>query len=505
MELKRGSIFPEDEVFLNLVTILQSAKTSWKLFTAQENMVFDAQLRFLANGNVQIIFSASQNDFDEFDIDLFWSSPSLLVESCGSKLLFLWKDIIGVTFKHDGDKPVTGEIEYTAFQTDTDLSSFNFISKTRQCKIVWNSGKYATYLFVDKYKAVSMHKSGIELLMTSDKNQSSANKNTISFELQENQFCFYELDVTGDNNLFVLKSQKKLSYDDFIKVKDAVISAYALITGTFLGSSNYLMSLSKVDDLRIKYSQSADTMFSDCRLIDCNHYTNLSSEEILLSADVFGKLVRLLFRNESLRRSCLLITQAGVANGITRGSIASVALETVANELKIKEHKALTLIEDKKIARRLIYELLKVLKSIKKSISKEVYTKLESKIGQIIQQPNAQKLEDPFCALGIILNEEEKYCLDSRNYFLHGSFPKPTNAIYRKLSQQDLIYIVGTRLMMLAGMLLLKKVGFNGRVIDYGLTYVTKMNYLYSGRFIAVKHMGFAHRSLLENDESLGL
>lgn len=59
--------------------------------------------------------------------------------------------------------------------------------------------------------------------------------------------------------------------------------------------------------------------------------------------------------------------------------------------------------------------------------------------------------------------------------------------------------------MMLAGMLLLKKVGFNGRVIDYGLTYVTKMNYLYSGRFIAVKHMGFAHRSLLENDESLGL
>ena len=72
MELKRGSIFPEDEVFLNLVTILQSAKTSWKLFTAQENMVFDAQLRFLANGNVQIIFSASQNDFDELKSACFY-------------------------------------------------------------------------------------------------------------------------------------------------------------------------------------------------------------------------------------------------------------------------------------------------------------------------------------------------------------------------------------------------------------------------------------------------
>lgn len=353
MELERGSIFQEDKAFLYLVSILQSGKTSWKLFTAQENIVFDAQLCFLANGNVQINFSAPSDDFEKFNKDLFWVSPSLLVESSGSKLLFLWKDIIGFTFNYDGDKPVKGKIEYSAFETDTNLSSINFISKTHQSETIWNSGKYATYLFADKNKAVSIHESGIELLLTSDKNQSSANKNMISFELQKNQFCFYELDVTGDNILFVLKSQKTLSYDDFIKVKDAVISAYALITGTFLGSSGYLMSLSKVDGLRIRYSQNTDTMFSGCRLIDGNHYTNLPSERILLPAEVFGKLVRLLFRNESLRRSCLLITQAGVANGITRGSIASVALETVANELKTEEHKTSTLIEDKRFIRQI--------------------------------------------------------------------------------------------------------------------------------------------------------
>ena len=67
MELKRGSIFQEDEVFLNLYSMLQSGKTSWKLFTAQENMVFDAQLRFIANGNAQINFSASQDDFEKFE------------------------------------------------------------------------------------------------------------------------------------------------------------------------------------------------------------------------------------------------------------------------------------------------------------------------------------------------------------------------------------------------------------------------------------------------------
>jgi len=502
MELKRNSIFQEDKAFLNLVSMLQSGKTSWKLVTACEDMVFDAQICFLENGNVKILFSAPSDEFEKFDIDLFWVSPSLLVEPSGAKLLFFWKDIIGVTFKHGRDKPVKGEIEYSAFQTDSDLNGIKTISKTHQCNIIWNSGKFATYLFADKNKAVSIYNSGIELLMTSDKNQSSTNKNLISFDLQGNQFCFYELNVTGDDSLFVLKSQKAISYDDYIKVKDAVISAYALITGTFLGSSGYLMSLSKANGLRIGYSQNNDTMFSECRLIDSNSYTNLPSEKIQLSADVFGKLVGLLYRNESLRRSCLLITQAGVANGITRGSIASVALETVANEFKPKEHTTLTLIEDKDVAGHLIHELLKVLKSIKTRLNKEVYSKLESKIGQILQQPNAQKLEDPFIALGIKLDDEEKYCLDSRNYFLHGSFPKPKNDLYGRLNQQDLIYIVGTRLMMLAGMLLLKKAGYNGRVVDYGLTFVAKMNYLYAGRFMEIKKMGFAHRSLDENDET---
>ena len=93
------------------------------------------------------------------------------------------------------------------------------------------------------------------------------------------------------------------------------------------------------------------------------------------------------------------------------------------------------------------------------------------------------------------------YCLDSRNFFLHGSFPKPKKNVYEKLNQKDLIYIVGTRLMMLAGMLLLKKSGYCGMVIDYGYTYVVKMNYLYTRRYNEIRRMGFAHRSLLKTEE----
>ena len=92
MELKRNSIFQEDKAFLNLVSMLQSGKTSWKLVTACEDMVFDAQICFLENGNVKILFSAPSDEFEKFDIDLFWVSPSLLVEPSGAKLLFFWKD-----------------------------------------------------------------------------------------------------------------------------------------------------------------------------------------------------------------------------------------------------------------------------------------------------------------------------------------------------------------------------------------------------------------------------
>ncbi len=240
MELKTDSIFQEDKAFLNFISKLEEGKTKWELVTAQKDMVFDAKFCFLENGNVQIKFTAPSEKFNDFDKNRLRVDPSLLVEPSGVKLLFLWTNLVDLSVSINKDKPVIVSIEYSAFQTDSDLKGISSLCEPLKCHPHWKSGKYATYLFADKDKAVSMHKSGIELLITTELNQNSSFKNLISFELLGMQFCFYELNVTGDKLLFELKSQKVLSSDEFSKVRDAVVAAYALITGTFLGSSGYL-------------------------------------------------------------------------------------------------------------------------------------------------------------------------------------------------------------------------------------------------------------------------
>jgi hypothetical protein len=489
MQLNRDSIFKEDEAMIQLFSIFEKNDIIWKLSIPQQSAVFDAKMCFLENGNIQIDFIIPLNIFEKFNMNIFFDSPVWLLEPMGTKLLFMWKNIVRFSNSIDSNNPIKANVEYSSFQTDINLKGLH-----------WKEGKYAIYNLVNNDNAISIYKSGIKLEMTSDSDQNSQSKNMLSFELFGMQFCFYELSVTGNKLLFVLKSQKILPHDEFLNVRDAVIAAYALITGSFLGSSGYLISLLKDKDFILGYTNNDDVMISNCPLIDNRFYKDDFEERLRLPANIFGNLVNLLYQKEPLRRACLLITQAGVAKGITRGGIAAVALETIAEQMGIKnENEPCLLIKDKNIASQLKYELMKGLKKIKGKVDKAIYDKLMSKIGQLNQLPNALKLEDPFRILGIELNDEEKYCLDSRNFFLHGTFPKPNNNIYNKLNQYDLIYIVGTRLMMLGGILLLKKAGYNGSVVDYGYTFVMKQNYLLSGRYNEIRRMGYAHRSIESN------
>ncbi|MCH4155820.1 MAG: hypothetical protein LKF31_05900 [Muribaculaceae bacterium] len=486
MQLNSNSIFKEDEAMIQLFSIFEKNDIIWKLSIPQQSAVFDAKMRFLENGNVQIDFIIPLNIFEKFNMNSFFDSPVWLLEPMGTKLLFMWKNIVGFNISIDNNNPIRANVEYSSFQTDNNLKGIH-----------WQEGKYAIYNLVNKDKAISIYTSGIKLEMTSNSDQNSQAKNLLSFELFGMQFCFYELPVSGNKLLFVLKSQKILHHDEFLNVRDAVIAAYALITGSFLGSSGYLISLLKDKDFILEYTNNDDVMISNCPLIDNGFYKDDFEEKLRLPANIFGNLVNLLYQKEPLRRACLLITQAGVAKGITRGSIAAVALETIAEQMGIKnENEPCLLIKDKNIASQLKYELKKGLKKIKGKVDKAIYDKLMSKIGQINQLPNALKLEDPFRILGIELNDEEKYCLDSRNFFLHGTFPKPKNKIYINLNQYDLVYIVGTRLMMLGGILLLKKAGYNGSVVDYGYTFVIKQNYLFSGRYNEIRKTGYAHRTI---------
>lgn len=100
------------------------------------------------------------------------------------------------------------------------------------------------------------------------------------------------------------------------------------------------------------------------------------------------------------------------------------------------------------------------------------------------------KLESVFKQVGIELDEEELYCVDCRNRFLHGALPK--NDKFKMLSEDELLFMVSQRLIMLTGCILLKGAGFSGHVNDWGFTEVMKKRQIRESLLVA--HLGNAHR-----------
>ena len=97
-----------------------------------------------------------------------------------------------------------------------------------------------------------------------------------------------------------------------------------------------------------------------------------------------------------------------------------------------------------------------------------------------------------FEQLGIEVNDEEQYCISCRNLFLHGSLPKPDRIKF--LTENELVFMVSQRLIMLTSMLLLKKAGYKGVVNDWGYTEVIKLRAISEGR--PLRRVGNAHRFL---------
>lgn len=204
-------------------------------------------------------------------------------------------------------------------------------------------------------------------------------------------------------------------------------------------------------------------------------------------------MVRLLYQHEDLSRSCILLTQASNLKGISQGCLAAVALETITNKI-VKGESTEKLINDTTTASRLKHEMTKVLKTLKDKIGKDIYDVLLSKIGKLNERSNAQKLEAPFTELGIELDEDEKYCLSCRNLLLHGTLPKPKGDFYKILNEKELIKIISNRLIMLSTMLLLKKVGYEYKIVDWGYTEVSKLRSISMGK--SISRAGNAFRTI---------
>lgn len=470
------TIFEAGNAVLHFISLIESSANTYKLGTDVQGLDVDTKFTKKDNGNFELSFTLKEDDI--FDIEYFFVKPAILVTT-GMRILIQNKDVIGFQQSLNSSPEKKCQVEINAFRGDIDDS-------------LWLQSKQGAYFKVNSSQ-FELHKSGIIFDITTNKDQKSSFKNAVQLDIEESTVLFYFERIDERYGYFIFQTQGVIDFDKFDKIINATRVALGLISGYYMADSVYYISQKRgkgIEGLTYKYRNINETIKHNYPLIDKAVYKDISESELKLSSSQFNELVKLLYKHEEYYRASLLLITAGSTKGISKGSLASVALETISGVVgkKLSSKKIIT---EKTAESQLLYELKKGLKKIASNITKEQYNVFETKINNINTIPNAQKLEDSFRLLEIELDDEELYCLSCRNKLLHGALPK--NKHFQMLSSDELIFLVSNRLIMLSTMLLLKMAGYKENVIDWGVTEISKKRTILRGE--KVQH-GNAFRNI---------
>lgn len=490
----QNTIFADDNAVLMLVSLLEAGETNFFMALYNEKAIFNATINRLDNGRYQLNFSIPESLSESIDIDDFFKKPVILMIPSPNanvpnlNIIVSQNDVESVKLSiNEGSRKVA--VTLKAFRADFDDQ-------------IWNQSKQTAIFRFNPSKFDPSHK-GIIYDITTNKDQTYKFKNAVKIELKSKLYLFYYEEISKDLGFFIIKSPDLVCHDDLEEAVDAIRSAYALLTGYYIAESVFYFSMKPKDkkSLTFRYQSLNRSINSPKPILDYHRYQNIDDEKLLMTSDVFENLVKILYKNVELRRACVLITQAGTLDNISKGSLASVSLETITsafNNATSEKHRVTKLIEDKAVITQLKYELQKATKKVKDKLDKEIWNKLWNKISKFNELPNASKLSSPFVNLGINLSEEEEYCITCRNLYLHGNVPKPKGNKYKYLTQDELQLLIADRLCMLSAMLLLKKAGYNGYVVDWGATEIVYKREIAAGH--GNKHLTFQLRDMAEQD-----
>lgn len=481
------TIFAEDNAFLNFMDIIEGGKEKFVLATEVQNACFPAKLSVNNDGTFNMAFTVPENFSEKVSSEFFFTHHCVLTTK-GMNILVQNKDI------HQFEQQLV--CKEGGHETHLTLVSF----RTDMSNELWSNSKQVAFCSYSK-EDYSAYRIGVNFDLTTLTDQNSSWRNAVKLEINKKIFILYFVITNNKRRYMILKSQRDVNHDFFLEVLECVRSAIGLLSGYYIADSVWYMSMQphQKESLTFRYEKLGLSIYNQHPLLDSGLYKDCPENERKLSAIQFEKLVLLFYNSPEMRRSAQILIQAGNISGLSKGSLAAVALETIKSKIINDKEEKTSLISDKMIRSQFRYELLKVLKKFKDRFDKNLYKRLESKLGQIDQPSNAERLEAPFESLGIELTSDEMYCLSCRNSFLHGVTIKPQGEFYQLLSQTELANIISNRLIMLTTMLILKKCGYTGKVVDWGYTEIVKWRAVYAMK--SIKGYGNAFRDIIKPNE----
>ncbi|WP_374951111.1 hypothetical protein [Mucilaginibacter sp.] len=450
---------------INLIKLLEKGDHLYKLITTQKDFAVDCNFKIAPDDNFNLTFTLEPTDQKKgVDLEYFFTRPFVLATN-GMAIQVTNSKVIGGKRGLNEVTPCKYEIEVKSFRGDADDS-------------LWKQSSQKAYI---KYKKgqFNPYSSGVIFDYTT-RGRDDGFYNAIAFAIDKNEFLFYHEDIDNDYGYIIINPKKEIDFDKLRSVVNTVITAYGFLNGNYIMDAVYYIGVKEVKGKRIPiyyYENFNASILSNKAILDSGNYPDIPREQRLLTSKQFDKLINLLFHNEDYLRSAYLLIEAATLTGCSQASLGAVALETITRNIQ-ESNKPGGMIEDKEIKRGLIYKLQKVIKGYSDTLDKDQIRIFSNKIDSINNKPNADKLSSAFDQLSIKLKKEEQDCINSRNRFLHGNLPqnKDTN-----LSDTELLNILANRLGMLSSMLLLKLAGYNGYVIDRGMTEVIKWRMIMNG------------------------
>lgn len=473
------------KTLLNFVHLIESDEPSYTIFFEKEGKPFpvDAKFNVTTNGDFALSFSS-----DSLISPTAFNAPLFEIHSKWYNIVFDSVDIRErrTTYNNSTEKPDVYHIITKSFRSTIDND--------------WKDSYICVFYKYDH----SIFNPGKSCILNN--NAQSIGHNPVEIKIGECELTiFWGKKVNGkgkDERYLTFFSKNKTDFLTFKKMVDTIRVVWGLITGYYIGKSVYFVSCVPElgwDGLSFMYNNLQEELVTYRGLLDRALYEKIPQQNLNLTIGEFERLVNLLYNNDSFFRAGQLLIQASHDDGLSKGGIAAIALETITGEIEKNQDK--DKINELKMPESLLKKLQDCIYTSNKDgeITENQCNHYQKKLYGFSAPLNSDKLSSPFLLLNITLSKTEKGIIKNRDAILHGNLPK----IYKgldfasKLNADERVFYVSNKLIMLCGMLLFGKANIDKLIIDWGITIIVKKRLIETGRYVG--RGGKKYRQILDN------
>lgn len=317
----------------------------------------------------------------------------------------------------------------------------------------------------------------------------------VVLEINKKPFHFFEVKY-GEKDYLVIDCLEKYTLPEFQNCCQIILLTYAFLSGDYHSGEGYYLgfeeSLMDIPNC-ILYHTFSESQYNLNSAFTTNAYFGLNLENIkrdekgfideetrkdqfkdilFFSSAVFSKICQTCIDNEKIFRSLLLLIFNQASTLEMKIPIQFVALEALTGAIVSKGNSELKPISDNNAANELIAKLkIEVEHFLKENKveteNNDLIPPLYKRLDNLNAPTNTDKLSKPFAEVGYTISDEEKKIIKLRDTFLHGS----TKAFGNLDEDFKELFYISLKLHFLICVLLLKKSGFEGRIINYPKLY----------------------------------